>query len=131
MATLNKEVVQDILASIKDFAEALDSEYGVKMNIGTLRWTPSDFSVKISGVVNNTGDENISGRELEFLNNYKTNYYRLTGTNMIGKKCYTNGNTYTLVGAKPRIGKMPLILKEERTGKLVSTTISFFMNNLI
>lgn len=131
MANLNKEKIQDMLATIKDFADAISSEYGVKVNLGTLRWTPNDFTIKITGVVNDTGDDSISGRELEFINNYKANYYRLTGNNLLGKKCYANNRTYVLIGAKPRMGKMPLILKEEGSGKLVSSSTSFFLNNLI
>ena len=97
-----------------DFNEAvkgLKDKYNITLTTGTIRYTPSSFSMPVKGLIS---DWDISGEEAEFK--------RLC--NMFGKKPEDYGKTFTsngkvlkLVGFNTRARKYPFVGEEVGTGR--------------
>lgn len=101
----------------KEFSDAvkdLEKEYGVKIDLGNIRFTNEQFTTKLTTTIVGDGDaEEIKAKKVIETYGFR---YNLTVEDY-GKTFSVNGNIYTFVGLKPRSPKYPVIGKNA-SGKL-------------
>jgi hypothetical protein len=112
-----------------DFAEAvkyLESKYGVKISLGNITYTTTDFTTKL--IVQN-GATNEDAEKIAFEKDvlYFTNY-GLT-KNDYNKEFIVQGKKYYLVGFKKRARKKPFVIKDVTGTKYVCTSETLKLKN--
>lgn len=101
----------------KDLEQALAGvakEHGLTISVGNIRFNPTEFATKLqvkvangsSGVTEVSRYSPLSALGLSFKDSDA------------GKVVDIHGKKYEVVGCKPRAWKMPMVVKDIRTGKL-------------
>ena len=94
----------------------IGAEFGIQMNIGSISYTASTFTTKITAITDQAGISNVDPRwQKAFLRNALK--YGMKSTDL-GKKFSYNGDQVTLVGARPNARAKLVIQKSD--GKFVA-----------
>lgn len=107
---------QNLSAIRKDLEEILGQfakQHGLSVSVGNIRFSPTEFGTRLQVRVNNGGG-------LEEVSRYAPISSLGLGfkDEDMGKVVTIRGKKYEVVGCKPRAWKMPMIVKDVRSGKL-------------
>lgn len=115
----------------KDFEKAmkeLESKYEISIKLGSISYSSTDFSAKVTANV--TGEEANEKEKTEF-----ENYAKIYGFNPsdYGKEVTIQGRRFQFVGFNHRCSKNICSIKEVETGKLFKcpdTTMKFALSKI-
>lgn len=125
VTTFNRQNIRQINAEMEAALKAIANKYGVEVNLGSIRFTGANFTTKIQVATVAEGGITMSKEATDF-NRYKT----ILGINMeLGNEFERNGNTYTIVGLKPRSKKYPVLAKcsDGKTYKLPVSLVNMYV----
>jgi len=124
VTSFNRQNIRQINFEIEAALKSIANKYGVEVKLGNTRFTGDNFTTKVQ--VATVGDGGITmSKEATDFNRYKT----ILGINMdLGQEFERNGNTYTIVGLKPRSKKYPVLAKcsDGKTYKLPVNLINTY-----
>ena len=110
---IDRQAIKMLRGEIKAALSEVEQKYGLTFDLGGATFTPREFNVKLSCTLNDANGEAVSIEALDF-----QRYAKSFGiTKQLGDKVLTMGNTYEIVGLKPRSHKYPLLVKDSN-GKL-------------
>lgn len=124
VTTFNRQNIRQINAEMEAALKAIANKYGVEVNLGSTRFTGANFTTKIQIATVAEGGITMSKEATDF-NRYKT----ILGINMeLGNEFERNGNTYTIVGLKPRSRQYPVLAKcsDGKTYKLPVSLVNMY-----
>lgn len=110
---LDRTAVRMINAEIEAALQQVSEKYGIQIDLGNSSFTNTNCELKVKYAVKG-GDGMVMTREAEDYNRYA----RMKGfTKKLGDLITMGGNTYEIVGMKPRSTKYPILAKCTITGK--------------
>lgn len=124
----DKKELEWIRKEIDAVLDLVGENHGIKLAIGSIRYTDKTFKCQLSGVVPESGQESMSAKQIEYYENYKSQcmFYGMTESEL-GTKKTIKGKSYKLIGLNSRAEKFPLVL--ECAGKTIRATMNFWKNN--
>ena len=109
---MDKDKAKTLRAKIAIALKSVENDLDIKINVGTITYTDSDFKVQLTGVDSVAGADNFL--EAEFLS--KCGLYGLKPEHL-GQKVKIGGDVHRIVGLKVRNRKYPIITKNMKNCK--------------
>ena len=112
--SLDRGAVRTINADIESALQAVATKYGITISLGNATFSKSNCDLKIKYAVQ--GDSGMAiTREVEDYNRLAKAMFNTT--KQVGDQIEFNGDTFEIVGLKPRSHRYPLLAKSMRDGK--------------
>lgn len=111
---ITKPLLRAINADLSQALVAIAEKHGVQIKVGSGSFTSDNATVKVE-IAAIASDGTAKTKEATDFERYATSYGLKPED--LGKTFSYGGKEYTLVGAKPRSTKYPLLAKDNRSGK--------------
>ncbi len=124
VTSFNRQNIRQINSELEAVIKQVAEKYGLEVKLGNTRFTGDNFTTKVQVATVAEGGITMSKEATDF-NRYKT----ILGINMeLGNEFERNGNTYTIVGLKPRSKKYPILAKcsDGKTYKLPVDLVNMY-----
>lgn len=103
----NKQELKEMRGEIAAALKSVEEKFGVDFSLGTISYTSNAFSAKLTCTQRNENGESVSPEALDF-----QRYAKQFGiTKQLGDAFVSGGQTFTIVGLKPRSHKYPILGK--------------------
>ena len=112
-------ISKDILAAIQEVA----AKHGINIRTGNGSFRDNNFTLKLEMATISEGGE-IQTKAMQDFKDVCRRYGLVEEDLGRTFKCESTGKTYTIVGAKPRSYKYPILCKEHGTGKLFKLPVA-------
>lgn len=120
MDKLTKQSLDSIRKELNTSFAEIEKKYNIKLSMGTIRYTDSSFTTKLTGVLDLAKDPKDllmpadSNYYVQLLIPKNQTFYNVT-PDMYGKSFKTvMGDTYTFVGLKPSRKQYPIIARNSK-----------------
>jgi hypothetical protein len=115
-----KTNLRQINDEMEQAMKAVAAKYGLEIKIGNTRFSGSNASSKFEMMTISESGDVITKEAIDF-NRYK-NYKGIEAN--LGDSFQYQGNTYTIIGYKPRSNKYPILAKCSEDGKTYKLPIN-------
>lgn len=120
--SFDKDNLKNIRVDINTALKAVETKYGIKLDLGNIRFQADSFHVKLSGSIGEaaeaTEDSEVKWRRA-FVNNF---WSASLGKEDLGKEVFLMGKKYILVGARPK-ARNPIVLKNPQSEKYIAASV--------
>ena len=114
---MDKDKAKTLRDKINIALRAVENSLNVKINVGVINYSDTDFNIKLSGVDSIAGADNFL--ETEFLT--KCGSYDLRMEDL-GRLIKINGSVHKIIGLKVRNRKYPIITERQDNKKQYKLT---------
>jgi len=124
VTSFDRQNIRQINSEIESAIKSIAEKYGLEVKLGSTRFTNSNFTTKLQVATVGEGGITMSKEATDF-NRYKS----YLGIKMdLGQEFVRNGNTYTIIGLKPRSTKYPVLAKctDGKTYKLPVELVNMY-----
>ncbi len=120
--SFDRSTMQEVRIILTEALNKIQKEHGVTLSVGTMRFTPNDFSCKLQGSVIGGADIVPKAKKYDSLTllAFMSGYKGVMSDEDVNKEFKTSEwakDTYIILGCSHRSSKYPIIAKDKRTGK--------------
>jgi hypothetical protein len=114
MKEFNRQTVRELASALETTIKTLESQFGIKFNYRGARFTSSNITFKIEAAVVGQGGE-VMNKERQDYKNYA--YHFQLDPAWLDQAFSWSGDTYKIVGLKPRCWTSPVLVTRVRDSK--------------
>jgi len=119
---INKATLNAFRSDFEEAVKALEEKHGMTIKLAGISYTDESFSSKVTFTNNDENGNKVSQIAIDFQK--QAGMYGLKASDL-GRTFFSNGQSFTISGLKPRNHKMPIIAtsSEGRSFKFCSNVV--------